>query len=585
MAHEHYSAFIKEAFVAPIRSVLIVDDDYPTFDEMLDREIAKQKGEDEPENGKRWRAKPERVKNVIANFRRADRSLLVDIHDGSNVDAKGDKKVASHLHQSDLLVLDYELDKTKKGDGSRAIEILRGLISNDHFNLVVVHTIEKLDIVFEEILIGLLTPSGDTLTEDEQHQIEEMIAEREDAVPDIDADLRDSIGRAQYIHSRLFEKTYQRTMGQGFQPYSGFSEIAKAAGWDNGSQKLLLRHLLIQAELPLIEKLSAVDTGFLRISQGAIKWIKSDSVFIAFSDKQIEDDPISALEEALDDWNPAPSRLFLAKLRAVMDEHGVVAQTEALERHYALAQWYERLLRANGNERRSKIAESVARQSDQLMTIILPQVEKFAKALVETEATKSRKSIEDLCNHHFGVDLSKPQSRKRAEREHNAFVCSTKPFGWHLSTGHIFSLADEYWVCLSPACDLVPGQGDVKNAAFGKRIPFMAVKLYDLGNGDVRDVNSNLFIFLDIDNNVRAFSFNSQSKEGTAPTWRLFYAESNGHLTDDFRFKLSVAEKGKRRLLFARHEVQIVAQLRYEYALNLLHKLGSSMTRIGLDFV
>ena len=34
-----------------------------------------------------------------------------------------------------------------------------------------------------------------------------------------------------------------------------------------------------------------------------------------------------------------------------------------------------------------------------------------------------------------------------------------------------------------------------------------------------------------------------------------------------------------------RNRSQVIAQLRYEYALNLLQKLGVSMTRIGLDFV
>ena len=41
MAGDHYSEFIEDAFVKPIRSVLIVDDDYPTFEEMLDAQLAR----------------------------------------------------------------------------------------------------------------------------------------------------------------------------------------------------------------------------------------------------------------------------------------------------------------------------------------------------------------------------------------------------------------------------------------------------------------------------------------------------------------------------------------------------------------
>src|SRR3546814_798690 len=96
MPNEHYSRFIEEAFVKPIRSVLIVDDDYPTLDEMLDLEVAHEGEGRPPKTGKTWYDNPERIKSVIDGFRQPQRPLLVDIHDGANVDAKGDAKVAAH---------------------------------------------------------------------------------------------------------------------------------------------------------------------------------------------------------------------------------------------------------------------------------------------------------------------------------------------------------------------------------------------------------------------------------------------------------------------------------------------------------
>ncbi len=585
MANEHYGSFIKEAFVAPIRSVLIVDDDYPTFDEMLQLEIDHQGEDRPPRTDKTWYDTPQRIKNVIENFRRPDRSLLVDIHDGSNVDAKGEMKIASHLHQSDLLVLDYQLDKTRPHDGARAIEILRRLMINEHFNLVVVHTTEKLDIAYQEITLGLLSPSGDTLSQEEQDEVAAMIAEREDQDPNVLASLREAVGVSQYIHSRLHILNFMRTMGQGNQPYSHFAAISEEANWNNGKRRLLLRHLLQQIEEPLLPRLHGSEAGPIKVSSSATKWIKAESVFIAFSDKQDEDDPVNALQEALEAWNPAPSRLFMAKLRAEMDEHGVVAQTGALERQHALAHWYARLLRAGGNERRWLIAESVARHSDQLMNVILRRVEKFATALIEKEAEAAEGQVDARCQQHFNVDLTGPLSKKKAEREHNAFVCSTAPQGWHLSTGHVFEMEKEHWVCLSPACDLVPGQGQARTDDYGGRLPFVAVKLYPQGDKEIADVNSNLFVFLTIAGNVQAYCFNSHAKEATAPTWKIFYAENGGILSDDFRFDVSVMRAGKTRLLSCKQPATVVAQLRYEYALNLAQKLGTSMTRIGLDFV
>ncbi|MFD1197258.1 response regulator receiver domain [Brucella gallinifaecis] len=585
MANEHYAKFIEEAFVKPIRSVLIIDDDYPTLDEMLELEIIHKNGDLPPKSDKRWHDNPGRIKSVIDGFRQPQRPLLVDIHDGANVDTKGDAKVAAHLHQSDLLVLDYELDKNRPQDGARSIEILRGLITNDHFNLVVIHTSEDLDMVYREVILGLLGATSDELTEGEQEAVNQLIVEYEDVDENALQALRAAVATDQYLHARLHASTYMRTMGQGQQPYSDFCALADEAGWDNGNRRLVLRKLLADAERPLRARMRNASTAGLKWATSGVRWVKAESVFIAFSSKADHDDLFADLQNALEAWNPAPSRLFMAKLRAEMDEYGVVAQTEALERQHALAHWYARLLRSKGDERRWLIAESVLRHSDQLLNTILRRVEVFATELISSEAVAAGDNIEARCQEHFNVDLSKAAPKKKAEREHNAFVSSKSPQGWHLTTGHVFTMNSEHWICLSPACDLVPGQGATRNADFGDRTPFMAVKLHPVPVDGNHDVNSNLYIFVTLDGEVQKFCFNSQGKEAVSPVWRTLYAERRGLLDKDFGFKISAMGAGSRKLVATIHPAQVVAQLRYEYALNLLQKLGVSMTRIGLDFV
>ena len=152
MANDHYRNFVDEAFVEPIRSVLIVDDQYPTYDEVL-RHRDSAKSDQGYVSEKNWQKNPERIRKVIRRFRKNDPPLLVDIHDGQNVDPESETVVAEHLHQSDLLVLDYNLEGTT-GGGARAIETLRHLTSNDHFNLVVIYTNEDIDNVFRERSLG-----------------------------------------------------------------------------------------------------------------------------------------------------------------------------------------------------------------------------------------------------------------------------------------------------------------------------------------------------------------------------------------------------------------------------------------------
>ena len=175
MANEHYAEFIKEAFIDPIRSVLIVDDDYPTFEEILGNPIQQAPGAKDKQS-KAWHKDPEKIKGVIESFRNRERSLLVDINDGTNLPDGDAEKVAEHLHQSDLLILDYELDKSNREDGTRAIRIARNLLANDHFNLVVIHTVTDLDHVFEKVLIGLLRPSPSRkMSKKDEKKAEELI--------------------------------------------------------------------------------------------------------------------------------------------------------------------------------------------------------------------------------------------------------------------------------------------------------------------------------------------------------------------------------------------------------------------------
>ena len=589
MAGDHYGEFIEEAFIEPIRSVLIVDDDYPTYDEILQTGNGAGIDDHVPmRGGKAWRVRPERVANLIATFRQRPRPLLVDIHDGANVSVQKEVTTATHLHQGDLLVLDYELDRSKPRDGTRAINILRGLMSNNHFNLVVIYTNEDLDIVFDAVRWGLIGPSNDLLSDAEIDNAKNLIDQGEDSFDDFEKLLFEAVGTAQYFHSRQNQTAYIRTMGKAEQPYTSFRAQANRAKWSPDQRKLVLRHLLKEVERKN-EVNSATSKRFddLEWSPCGLKWIKSDSAFVALSKKtDNDDDLLSDLRKALIQWSPRPSRLFLTKLRAEIDEYGVAAQGRALRNHHALAYWYYRLLAdSETDDRRWRIAESVTRHSSQLLDAIQPGVEDFASRLIEAEVTAGEPVV--ICKDHFGVDLNNDEKKIQAVFEHNAFVCSMEPAGWHLTTGHVFSISGEHWLCLSPACDMVPSPAPSRHIdAFGERLPFVGIKLQKIRSTIVpKDVHSNRYVFLRVGDKVNVYCFNDPSREGSTPSWHVLYAEKRGRFSgDNFRFMVTYIEQGKTGLVSKPLPAEVVSQLRYEYALNLIQKLGVSLTRVGLDF-
>ena len=595
MKSDYYQKFIKEAFIDSIRSVLIIDDDYPTFYEVLSNQHELNNGE-EIDKGKAWYGNPERIRDVIRKFRDNNPPLLVDIHDGRNIDAETEKTVAKHLHQSDLLVLDYQLDKTGSEDGALAIEILRKLMSNDHFNLVIVYTSQYLDTVFDEVRLGLLSPYFKTYAKEDEKVATDIIDNAEDVIEKFYEKINDSIGKEQYFHSRLHTSSYLRVMAMGKQPYSDFFALCSEAGLLIEQSKIVLRYILREFEKSQLSFMN-IETpeDELKWSTKSPRWIKGNSIFVGFSNKSDDDDLLSELQNSLNDWKPNPSRLFHAKLRASIDEYGVVAQTQALTNKHALAYWYRRLLQANDLERRWYVDESVSRHSDRLMNAILPRVRTFANDLIETEAPQGKAA--QKCEEHFNIDLTKDVNEKKAVREHNAYVCSRNPEGWHLTTGHIFTMhEDEHWLCLSPACDMVPSQvSKWQEDMFGKRLPFSAVRLHSIKEKWPKDIHTNRYLFFQVSNEVQVFCFNDPSKDSSVPHWNTFYAENAGIFSsEDFQFEVWRTEmehddvqegnEDKINLVLKRRMAKVVSQLRYEYALNLLQKLGVSLTRVGLDF-
>ncbi len=90
-----YSSFVKEAFISPVRSVMVIDDEYPTMDKLLSSQLEHYNPVD-----------IERLRNVINVCRNPMNNWMLDVHDGDFTD----KGIADHLHHSDLLILDYHLE-------------------------------------------------------------------------------------------------------------------------------------------------------------------------------------------------------------------------------------------------------------------------------------------------------------------------------------------------------------------------------------------------------------------------------------------------------------------------------------------
>ena len=459
-----------------------------------------------------------------------------------------------------------------------------------------VYTSHDLNQVFYDVLAGLVGVSGRiSLSEGDIDAAQELVDEADVRIEDFRRRVLASMNREAYFDYRRSPDKAVGRMLKGEPPYAAFKALCDEADWNPHQRKTVFPYVLADVQEELSDQMQSDSRVELNWSSDAPYWIQSNTIFVAFSNKSHSEDLIGELKGALNAWKPEPSRLLLSKLRADVHEYGVAAQAPVLSNRRALTLWYKRLLESDENLCRQYVAEAVSRHSDQAMGNILPRVEDFVQRLIHAERSMTEDYV-GLCGTRFRVDLNDSTEEDKALREHNAFVCAKPPSGRHLTTGHIFEAFDNLWICLSPACDLVPNQiGEAQSAVLGGWLPFMAVKLHAVGKvpwkKDQDGINSGRYVFVHLDGDgIACFRFSEHSN--SAPEWRLFYAKDAGmfqpgdHADGRVHFAAASTVAYDEGELAPKHGcARIVGQLRYEYALNLLHRLGGSLTRIGLDFL
>lgn len=598
-----YGLLIEEVFIKPIRTVMVVDDEFPTLEALLE-----EGGEDQAadQQKQRWnRIDLKRARNIIEFCRAPHRRWMVELHDGScEINPSG-----AHFHHSDLMILDYHLNKNRPSDGGDAIGVLRGLANNDHFNLVVVYTKGYEDPggdiprVVQEIAIGLCSEDDRLAISDErQCVVKRFLEDWEDDQPHIVEKIEGSIDEGVYLKIRtLSDKAIDFNAVCSWPELQSLKKLWSEAP-DSVKKKVglvpLVKWAVHRLQQSLKEKLAPGDYGSVnmgRDSQSGANWIRTDKLFVTVVSKTNEPSTLPGkLLAALQLWNPEPHRLLMSKMRAELDEKGVLAEGVILENRCLQAGWLGEFLTDDKDERIWKIHNTFNRHWEGLGDEIRGGVSEFAERLADQLiAEGSEKVLEKRYPSLDRLDISSHLNR---------YVSSKLSVeGYHLTTGHVLRFENcngggGTWLCLSPACDLVPGQ---KKSGWPKRlgdhIPFIAVELFKVNKNDaLPNAFSGNHLFLEIEEKLECFSFipptpaaaNPKIERTANPKWEQMFAARQGRFDASERGVTVFRTSGSNgELRFDSAPARVVAQLRYEYAINLLHRLGANLSRVGLDFV
>jgi CheY-like chemotaxis protein len=622
-----FESLVGEAFIEPLRSVLIVDDQYPTWEEIFNSKITGERHSaniDVSSANKAWHdsATAEEVLQLIREFRSQKPGFIIDIHDGvseiatkKTAGSETPKELADHLHQSDLLILDYNLEGSEAGTGGEtARKILTSVLSNQHFNLVVVHSSEDLDDAMHECLQVLMescTSRYDERITEEIDELDDLISEKEDVDEFDRSRIEEKLDMAIYMHSRHPNRGLRAVVGEFMRGKGAFAALSAWSDELNLTppQKKTFFYWAIRAfEKKYISSFTSTTFDGLswRISDSC-KWLRTSRGFVCFVKKGPEN-LLAELKTALVDWTPTPSRLLSSKYRYEISRMGAEVEDTSLRQRHAFAKFYE-TIRNPGKEslpneqtellRRHRMKEHVSRQSEMLSFLVEENVADFGQKIYDADAESGF-----TFQSHYGVNLEIDADKKEAIAQYNRHVCclpskenAAGKFGdEQLDSGHIFKFDDAWWVCATPACDLQPGQNTVafKKGTDSSLIPFTAIRLHPVSQlKDLTDrhINSGSYCYVEHEGKILGLGLKPPKEDVSKPAeqtvvWRAFVAQRGGVIEGGTLSLLEIElELDDLKIRSDHKEAEVVAKLRYEYALNYIQRVGVSVSRIGLGYV
>lgn len=611
-----YKPFLKEAYIDPIRTVTVIDDEYPTLEKLIcsDKDMY-----DKDDIG--------RLDSIIKISRSNEFNWLLDIYDGDDPGMEL-SQVSNRLFHSDLLILDYHLDGEDDGACSKSLDIIKSLAENRHFNIVVVHTKGytgdkgTVSDVFCDIVASLQSKPNKFLPD------ENLLNLANRALDDWDLDF-DNIRKELLSSISKLDLLYiMRDIDKESKPnfeselLAGFNQIYESKPLGVKLHKVVLLKWLVLKKAEEIGDIFPKNTSkYLEWGiDGRINWLKTEDLFLTVLGKKetpVNDIP-SMLLEAMSTWKPHPHKLILSKLRNEIESKGISASSNILNKRHLQAAWLKELFSTIDDKQSKTVAWSiVSKLWEELALEIKGDLGDFTVRMLNTLKAADT-NVDDLLSYFIGEDRDPLEQIKHA----NCFSCSRQVSTHHVITGHILNINSNYWLCLTPICDLVPGQKVVSNGGdvLSQLMPVTLVQMYDAKSAfhatrksmisslglteeklpylDESEIlkeiltystqNNLLFIRPDDgDGDIKILSFTVGLDGKSNPNAKQYYAKNQGVLGDNGEVALYLPEPCDKGIDLKVLEVKgkVVAELRYEYALNLLSRLGFSKSRIGLDFI
>jgi len=565
---------IVQAYIAPLRSAILVDDGFPRYEQLVNAE----KDEESPWIESKTAA---RVVNMCHR-----RSLICDIENRSS-DLLS-KEQLERITKSDLVVLDYHLTPKDDADVLPALAILDTLAETHHANLVIVYTKYDLNKALRDVFVRFrgIDQSADFPSEYDATDLSEWD-------PEFDADtLFKHLAGDRDALKNLIAKARDDLRRSGVDQ-KHFYEVVKAG------VELWLRKRYRHVGAP--NRADALDIT-RSADDVAVPWIQFKNVFVAFVSKLDEStDLIDALENALLAWNPGVVRIILSYARSRMQQRGFTyEQVTAGAADQQIGLLYHALESEEPDET-VRLRDMLRRLFDSVRRELASDSATFGAEIIHdrmsstpvppnsTADEKKRYFIERAREMTRESD-SQPVGDEQVIASLNAFLCSRDFDASHLWAGTVFldESSKNWWVCVAPTCEIVPRtpKSGTWQRDLHPSLPMLALRLEVTKKMSValNEATQGKHIFVRGPNGVVALRVLDAIAGHPRPETLILQDE--GRVDADQKFRAYAIVKGAagEPALDAR-TFRVIAQLRSEYADRFLHQTGHHTSRIGVDFV
>jgi len=600
MTDAAYRDVVKETFeTKPLRTVLMIDDEFPTFSDLAE-------GETEA-NKKRFKQK-DRAVALYRSFQK--RHMICDV-ENSVSDVKTER-----FRKSDLIILDYHLGPADGNETS--IGILRELSSSKHFNTIVVYTAETNQIgVWLDVMASLSGGWSDfpaLLEGDAKEHWERLSNNNTMPEPSLDAimeyakkgELRDlspatrkvaqdelvQLGVPQQACGAIITGMIHRELFKRAGKYGGEPHRKAVGGYADGQRWIQTGNAFIA--ITLKRELSTTEEA----TQGAAD----------------DHDPmgvLACLSAALLAWKPNLIQILISEIQNILELEALATEDVHLRDQVTqTALWYYLLNSLGRIDPQASPSPDVRIPLISLIDKIVDGIRQRLSTDPELLALGSKALLGELKDSGWTQDtwpmpgtsnliaasceIARTQGVKGPETlfRLNSFLSTERFRRAHITTGTIFCGNDKFFVAASPACDLVarkPGADQEWAHAIHPLTPVVAILLHPVDvNAALANAERAQFLFVEADNKQMAFRLTNGSEQ---PSYEFFLTKNEGRVSVDagkFKFdaaRLTLKADTTGELEPINEAFEVMGQLRGVNATRVLDMAGQHLSRIGLDFI